>query len=50
MRHVQLMFICRLFQAIFELYKSEEDLIEDLHMVKTVSDSGSILHVWLMFS
>ena len=26
-----------LFQAIFELYKSEVDLIEDLQMVRTVS-------------
>ena len=31
------------FQAIFELYKNEEDLIDDLNMVKSVSINYSIL-------
>ena len=40
---------CWLFQSIFELYKSEEDLIEDLHMVKTVSYQSNTSFVTMAY-
>lgn len=47
MFRVEMLICCCLFQSIFELYKSEEDLIEDLHMVKTVC--GLLFNFWPMY-